>query len=123
MTCLLFIDDDYLTLETYEKIFSLSGFNVLLADSGKVALELASDKKPDLIILDMSLPQMDGITLLGLLKSDHATKGIPVVMTSASPIIFEVKTKESGAEFTIGKPVYPEKIKEILNELEQRGVD
>jgi CheY-like chemotaxis protein len=119
VACLLFVDDDYLTLETYEKIFSISGFDVLLADSGRVALELADEHKPDLIILDMSLPRMDGLTLLNLLKSSPSTRDIPVVMTSASPMIFSESAKEFGAEFTIDKPIYPENIIEILEQLSQ----
>lgn len=123
MPSLLFIDDDYLTLEVYEKIFSLSGYNVLLADSGKVALEIAGEKHIDLIILDMRLPQMDGFDLLRLLKLNQLTRKIPVLMTSANPQSYAAKALASGAQYYLSKPIYPEQIRDILTQINNQTKD
>ncbi len=116
MSCILFVDDDFLTLEAYEKIFSLSGHEVLRADTGKVALEMVSNQKIDLIVIDMILAQDDGLEILETLKSNPSTCDIPVVMTSANPRFFTEKALSYGADYTICKPIDPKQIEEILGE-------
>jgi CheY-like chemotaxis protein len=123
MPCVLFVDDDYLTLQTYQKIFSLSGFDVFLADSDKTALEIAVSKQIDLIILDMRLSALDGLDVLKMFKSHPLIKDIPVVMTSASPTVYPEQAIASGAQCYMSKPVYPEKINEILRQTGVRGKD
>jgi CheY-like chemotaxis protein len=114
MSCVLFVDDDYLTLETYEKIFTLFGHQILLAASGKQALKLVKEQALDLIVLDMRLPEMDGLELLEILKSNPATREITVVMVSAYPDLFAGKAIEAGAQYYMSKPIVPDKLLEIL---------
>jgi CheY-like chemotaxis protein len=116
MACILFVDDDYFTLETYEKIFSLFGHQILLAESGEEALEVVKEHALDLIVLDMRLPEMDGFELLKQLKSDPATKEIPAVMVSANPDLYARQAIAAGAQHYISKPVYPEKLLEIIEQ-------
>jgi CheY-like chemotaxis protein len=113
MSCILFVDDDYLTLETYTKIFSLFGHKILLADSGEKALIVVNKHPIDLIVLDMRLPEMDGLELLRQLKSNPITKAIPVAMVSADPEIYGENAIAAGAQYYISKPIYPEKLQEI----------
>jgi CheY-like chemotaxis protein len=123
MPRLLFVDDDFLTLETYDKIFTLSGYEVLLADSGTKALAMAGENHIDLIILDMRLPHMDGFEMLEFLKANPSTREIPVVMTSANPKNYAEEAYASGAQFYLSKPIYPEQIKQILDEIGIHGKD
>lgn len=116
MSCLLFVDDDYLTLEAYDKIFSLMGHDVLIADTDVAALEIANNHKIDLIILDMYLSQTSSLNILRRLKANQKTCEIPVVMTSANPAFFNEDIYLSGADYTISKPIIPDKLERILFE-------
>jgi CheY-like chemotaxis protein len=116
MSCILFVDDDYMTLKTYEKIFALFGHQVLLAESGEKALKLVKGQALDLIVLDMRMPEMDGCELLKRLKSDPATSEITVVMVSAYPDLYAGLAIDSGAQYYMSKPIVPEKLLEILEQ-------
>ncbi len=116
MACILFVDDDFFTLETYEKIFSLYGHQSILSESANEALEIAEKQQPDIIVLDMRLPDMDGFELLEHLKSNPKTTQIPAVMVSANPEAFSLKALEAGAQHYLSKPVHPDKLLEIINE-------
>ena len=114
MPRILFVDDDLLTLEMYEKIFNLYGYKVFLAESGMEALEKDNDSELDLIVLDMRLPEMDGIELLDRLKSNTSSSGILKIMASANPELFRDRAIEAGADYFISKPITPEKIDLVL---------
>jgi len=58
----------------------LSGFEVYVAGNGKECLDIAFEKKPDLILLDINMPEMDGITALKELKNNSKTSSIPIIM-------------------------------------------
>jgi CheY-like chemotaxis protein len=116
MPCILFVDDDSLTLEAYDKIFSLCGYKVLLAESGQVALKVVKDHSIDLIVLDMRLPEMDGLEILRYLKSNPISSEIPVVIVTANPESIAQKALEAGAQYYLIKPINPDKVREILHQ-------
>lgn len=98
-----------------------SGFETIVADDGQKALEMARREKPDLIILDLMLPKMDGHKVCGLLKMDARYNKIPIIMFTARAQEEDVKLgKEVGADAYITKPFEPEgllgKIRELLRE-------
>lgn len=64
----------------YKTKFEADGFSVLIADNGAVGLESAKKAKPDIIMLDVILPQLDGFSVLEAIKKDAAMKKIPVIM-------------------------------------------
>jgi len=81
----LVIDDDSLILSTLTDLLRAHGHRVLEAPTGRVGIELARTERPDLILVDHHMPEMDGLAVVGALKADSATRGIPVVaFTSAS---------------------------------------
>jgi len=114
MPRILFVDDDLLTLEMYEKIFNLYGYEVFLAESGMEALDKVNDSDLDLIVLDMRLPEMDGIELLDRLKSKTLSSGVLKIMASANPELYRDRAIEAGADYFISKPITPEKIDMII---------
>lgn len=98
------------------------GYNCLAAYDGKEALETARREKPDLIILDLMLPKMDGYKVCGLLKKDTRYNKIPIIMFTAKAQKEDMEMgKELGAEAYITKPFDPQillaKIKELLEKL------
>ena len=64
----------------YKTKFEVDGFEVFIADNGATGLELAKKVKPDIIMLDVILPQLDGFSVLDQIKKDKTTKNIPVIM-------------------------------------------
>lgn len=81
MTHLLVVDDDQDLSMLYEEELTDDGYEVALASSGRAALQYIEDKRPDLIILDISMPDMDGIEALGKIMGKDKT--IPVIINTA----------------------------------------
>ena len=77
---ILLIEDDPFLLSMYATKFELQGFQIISADDGEKALKAASKEKPDIILLDVLLPKMDGFEVLAELKKNAATKDIPVIL-------------------------------------------
>jgi len=80
MTRLLIMEDDALIGRMYEKAFSFEKFEIQVADNGQEGLEKLKSFKPDLILLDIMMPKMNGLEVLDALKKTPNTKGIPVIM-------------------------------------------
>ena len=80
MIRILIVEDDPLMSKMYENIFTLEGFEVVIAQDGESGLEKVKISKPALIILDIMMPKLNGLQVLDKLKMSEATKNIPVVM-------------------------------------------
>lgn len=77
---ILIIEDDFFIRELYERQFNKEGYKVMSAEDGPTGLVLASQEKPDLILLDIMLPKLNGLDLLRTLKSKPETQNIPVIL-------------------------------------------
>jgi DNA-binding response OmpR family regulator len=77
---ILLVEDDKMISSMYETKLKQDNYIVYAAEDGARALEIASQEKPDLILLDIILPQLDGFFVLQELKNNESTKNIPVVM-------------------------------------------
>src|SRR5262245_42495440 len=80
MTKVLVIEDDLLMLRLYERTLQLENFQVITASRGKEGLEKAVSEKPDLVLLDIMMPEMNGIQVLDEMKKNPLLTHIPVVM-------------------------------------------
>jgi len=76
----LLVEDDVFLSGIYQKKFEMEGFKVTTADNGEKALVEAKKKKPDIILLDILLPKLDGFAVLEKLKGDAETQNIPVIL-------------------------------------------
>lgn len=76
----LLVEDDVFLSGIYQKKFEMEGFKISTADNGEKGLADAKKKNPDIILLDILLPKMDGFSVLKELKSDEAVKNIPVIL-------------------------------------------
>ena len=102
---ILAVDDDIDILELVEASLTADGFDVITASDGRSALESAKDHAPDLILLDLMMPEMDGFEVIERLKSDAATRTIPVIMLTAKAQTHEkIHGLRSGADDYITKP-------------------
>ena len=79
----LVVDDDPFALTLTKDVLVAAGYSIITAANGQLGLDAANAKKPDLILLDVMMPKMDGYTTLNMLKSNPSTKQIPVIMVTA----------------------------------------
>ncbi len=107
LPCLLVVDDQPVNIQALYRIFA-PDHRVLMATSGAKALTLCKQDPPDLILLDVVMPEMDGHEICARLKADEATRNIPVIfVTSHTDAEEETKGLELGAIDFIAKPVNP----------------
>ena len=105
---ILVVDDEEDILELVRYNLTKEGFNVLCASTGEEGLNAAKSKLPDLIILDLMLPGIDGLDVARSLKSEKNTKDIPVIMLTAKGEEADIVTGlELGADDYISKPFSP----------------
>jgi len=102
----ILIADDEETVRALVKRLLSKSYQVLEADNGEDAVKVAVNQKPDLILMDILMPKMDGLTACYAIKMNQATKAIPVVMLTA--VDYELNRKLSqdvmGAQGYITKP-------------------
>lgn len=102
---ILIIDDEVDLVETIRFPLELEGYQVLVAYQGEEGLQLARKENPDLIILDLMLPKIDGYKVCRFLKFDEKYKHIPIIMlTARSQEKDRLLGKETGADEYITKP-------------------
>lgn len=80
---ILIVEDDPKSLKLTRDLLHISGYETIEAVNGLQGIELAQTKKPDLILMDLMMPEMDGYTACSKIKADQATKVIPVIMLTA----------------------------------------
>ncbi|MBN2407659.1 MAG: response regulator transcription factor [Elusimicrobia bacterium] len=101
----MIIDDDREHLKLARIILDSAGYSVIEAENGETAIRYATEKKPDLVILDWILPDIPGIEVCKILRSDIRTRYIPIIMlTAKTKIDDEVKGLEIGADEYLKKP-------------------
>ncbi len=107
----LVVDDEPLNVELLDKRLSASGFKVLKADNGKEALKKAREDAPDVILLDVMMPGMDGFEVAERLNNAPDTSMIPIVMlTSLSGMEDKLKGLDAGAVDFLSKPINNEEL-------------
>jgi len=79
---LLVVEDDLLLTRLYERMFQHEGIEVITAHDGEEALQHIRDDSPDLVLLDIKLPKIDGVEVLKLVRDDPATANMPVLVLS-----------------------------------------
>jgi len=117
----LVVEDEEHIRRVLEYNLRLDGFEVYPAGDGPRALELAQKIKPDVILLDWMMPQMDGLEVLSKLKQDKSTENIPVFMLTAKGMMADVgRALCEGADDYITKPFDPMQLgKTIKKKLEK----
>ncbi len=121
MSRILVADDEPHILKLVSFTLSNHGYEVLTVTDGKAAVEAAEREQPDLVLLDVMMPEMNGYEAARLIKENPATKDIPVVMLSAKSQQYEIRQGlDCGAEEYVCKPFTPrallEKVDEILRQ-------
>jgi len=103
---ILVIDDNPVNLELARYLLGIAGYVVETAGDAEHALELLEQATPDLILVDLSLPGMDGLTLTRKLKADERLKSIPVAAFTASAMVGdEQRALQAGCAGYVTKPI------------------
>jgi CheY-like chemotaxis protein len=117
---ILIVDDESGVLEVLEFILKDLGYSVVSALNGRDALARLEESTPDLMMVDLMMPVMDGAALLDALHRDPAYRAIPVILTSALPEQ-TVREKASGYAAFLRKPYKSEKLIEVIGRLLARS--
>jgi len=100
----LIVDDEPNVRRLSRTILSKK-FDICEAEDGKQAVEIANAQQPDVILMDMMMPKMDGLTACHMIKKDPATKSIPVIMVTAIGFELNIKlSQQMGANGYVTKP-------------------
>lgn len=114
----LLVEDEAMIVDMYKLRLEEEGYEVLTTDKGSEALEMAKEQKPDIVLLDIMLPEIDGFTILQGLKDQSATKKIPVLMlTNLGQESDQLKGQQLGAEGYFVKSQHTPA--EVLNEVKR----
>ena len=116
----LVVDDYPDAREMYRAYLEYSGFEVVEAGNGVEALQRAVETEPDIILMDLSLPVMDGWEATRRLKADQRTAGIPVVALTGHALVgISDGAKRAGCDAFVSKPCLPEdlvkEVRKVLN--------
>lgn len=120
---ILIAEDDADNREGYAEYLAFLGYRVARAENGEQALEAARRLHPDVVLLDLALPVLDGWNVARQLKADHTTRDILVIALSACVFPDDVRrAAESGCDYFLDKPCYPQTVaREIERLLEERS--
>ncbi|HTP45579.1 MAG TPA: response regulator [Casimicrobiaceae bacterium] len=112
MSLILIVEDNERNLKLVRDVLQVKGFSTIEARTAEDGIRLAGERKPDLILMDIQLPGMNGIDALKVLRGDAATAAIPVIAVTASVMQQDRKLiTEAGFDGYVGKPI---NIKEFL---------
>ncbi|OHE80996.1 MAG: hypothetical protein A2107_15225 [Verrucomicrobia bacterium GWF2_62_7] len=114
---ILIVDDEAFILRVAELSLKKGGYQLIFARNGVEAVQLATSELPALIVMDVQMPEMDGLTALRHLKQNPATAGIPVIMlTARGHVLTRQDAEGSGAALFLTKPCSP---MQLLKEVQQ----
>lgn len=119
---ILVVDDEIYIVHILEFSLSMEGFDVVTASDGEEALRKIEDEKPDLVVLDIMMPGMDGYEVCRRVRGANTTNYLPIILLSAKgrPVDREAGL-EAGADDYIVKPFSPRRLLDRIRDIFERG--
>lgn len=112
---ILLVEDSLDLQEMWRHWLTWCGFRVNAAGDGVEALRLAAARRPDLVLMDLWLPIMDGIEAITQLRARASTATVPIIALTANPsVTTEARAKASGCDYFVPKPITPEELLAII---------
>ena len=103
---ILIVEDNELNMKLFEDLLEAHGYDTIQTSDGRDVLDIARDKMPDLIIMDIQLPEISGLEVTALLKKEDDLKHIPVIAVTAFAMKGdEEKILQGGCQDYISKPI------------------
>ncbi len=124
-TKVLVVDDDPVILKLLRVNFEMEGYVVVSASDGQQALDMARAEHPDVVLLDVMMPVMDGLDVSRALRADEATRELPIVLVSAKAQASDLERgMDAGADDYITKPFDPlellDRVGQVLHRVRNR---
>ncbi len=117
-TCILVVDDSLTVRKITSRLLQREGFNVNTAKDGIDALQVMQHRQPDLILLDIEMPRMDGFEFAHIIRSDPRTAGLPIVMiTSRTADKHREHAEKLGVNAYLGKPYQEDRLLQVIRNL------
>lgn len=114
----LIVEDNALNMRLFSDLLEASGYQTLQCTDGGKAAALAVEEKPDLIIMDIQLPEVSGLDITRWLKDDERTASIPVLAVTAFAMrTDEILVREAGCEGYLSKPIQVRSFLKTVDEL------
>ncbi len=111
----LIVEDNELNMKLFNDLLEAHGIETVKTQDGRKAMDLAREHRPDLIIMDIQLPEISGLEITKMLKEDPELKSIPVVAVTAFAMKGdEQKIREGGCEDYISKPISVSRFVEVI---------
>jgi CheY-like chemotaxis protein len=122
MKCILVVDDEYVTHRIVEVILGKKNYRILSAYNGLEAVQILSGTQVDMIITDVNMPYIDGMSLLELVRSSERCRNVPVLVITASPLA-EVPQEafDKGASAFVYQPFSSFELLSIVSEYLEQG--
>ncbi len=119
MAKVLVVEDDALLSKLYHSMLTNAGYTVVNAENGEEGVAMATKEKPDVMILDVMMPKMNGLQVLDALKKDPVTKGIPViVLTGLKKVNEEKDVIARGAMYYLDKGEFdPKRVADLIKQV------
>lgn len=115
MKTILVIEDNPVNLELVTDLLEVAGYDILQAGTAEEGIDTARSAQPDLILMDVRLPGMDGLTATGILKSEDATRHIPVIALTAQAMKGdEEQALASGCDAYLSKPIDTRELPKVI---------
>jgi CheY-like chemotaxis protein len=113
----LLVEDNYMNKVLVREILKLNGYDIIEAASGTEGLKMLALESPDIVLMDLHLPEMDGITATRIIKADEKNSHIPVLALTASAMKGEEqKLIDKGFDGYVAKPIDVKKLLEAITE-------
>ena len=113
---ILYIEDNAHNRRIVRKLLSMFGYSVIEAEDGLQGYQMIQDLKPPLVLLDISLPTMDGIQIVGLVKANEELRHIPVIALTASAMRGDrERFLEAGCNDYLSKPVNAQELHQMVD--------
>ncbi len=119
---ILVVEDNPMNRELATELLEMDGYEVLLAENAELGIQMAKDRHPDVILMDVSLPGMDGLSATRALKEDPATSPIPVVALTAHAMASDTaRVEDAGCVAYITKPIDADHFSKTLRSVLETG--
>lgn len=114
----LLVEDDESTRELYRTALRRNGFRVVAVEDGVAALQFVEATRPDAIVLDVGLPRLGGLDVLGELRANPATRTVPILIVTGSDV---ASLDETVSALVLRKPLDPDDLVHAIREKIDRG--
>jgi two-component system, cell cycle response regulator DivK len=118
---ILIVEDDERSRRLLHDFLNASGYKIVMVETGTAAVELVNQRKPNLILLDMLLPDLSGLDVACMLKSRPDTRHIPIIAVTAYAMLADAQAAiESGCDAYLSKPIYLRDLMMVIATLRSR---